>query len=119
MGDYLPKYKPGQTMTRALTGTVTGGRIITAAGVTAGANATDFIGVAGRDGVSGDRIPVERGGVQRLVASGAIAIGDNVKCGAAGAVATHVVGTDAAERRVGKALEAATDGNELDVLWID
>lgn len=116
MGDYQPHYFPGETIPLVLTGTVTGGQLVTAAGAVAGANATTFIGVADRDGVSGDQINVYADGVHTLTASGTIAVGDRVKCAAAGAVATLAAGTDAYDTFVGKALTAATNGNPVDIL---
>ena len=120
MGNYLPKYKPGEAISLDITGTVTGGRIVTAAGVHAAADSITFVGIASRDAVDGDRITVYRGGVQRVVASAAISVGGGVECAADGKVAPHVSGTDAPERRVGKALEAATeDGDVISVVWTD
>lgn len=113
MADYLPKFKPGEAITRAITGTVTGGRIVTAAGIHAAAAATDWLGVASRDAVTGERITVYTDGVQRVVASGAIAIGSPVICGAAGTVVASA--TPPAGQQVGVALEAAADTAELDV----
>src|SRR4051794_21368234 len=88
MGDYLPKYPEGDAFPLAITGAVTGGRLVTAAGVHAGANARDWLGVASRDAVNGDRITVYTGNVQRLIATGAITKGDLVVCAAAGTVST-------------------------------
>lgn len=119
MGDYQPKFQPGQNPTRQMTGTVTGGQIVTVAGVVAGANASDWLGVASRDAVAGDRIVVHCDAIQRVVASAAIAAGATVKCAANGQVATWVSGTDAADLIVGKALEAAAGASsELDVKFI-
>lgn len=118
MGDYQPSFRPGEKITRLLSATVTGGRLITVAGATAAADSTTWLGVASRDGVSGDRIVVHTEGVQRLVASGSISAGDRVKCGASGTVATLTAGTDAYDRQVGIALEAAADAAELDVKLI-
>jgi hypothetical protein len=116
MAEYQAKFDGGICTSRTMTGTVTGGQLITTAGVTAGANATDWLGVVGYDGVSGDLRPVFRGSVQRLTASAAIAAGAKVKCAAAGKIVTHVSGTDAPERLVGTALEAATaDGDVIAV----
>lgn len=116
MGDYLPKFKPGESFTRTLSATVIGGRLVTAAGAHAAADSTTFLGVASRDGVSGDQVTVFCDGVQRLTASAAIAAGALVKCAADGKVATYTAGTDAADRRVGIALEAATaDGDKIAV----
>lgn len=113
MGDYQPKFRPGEKLTRPMTGTVTGGRLVTVAGVTAGAGATDWLGVASKDAVTGDRITVHTDGVQRLIASGAITAGSPVICGAAGTVAASA--TPPAGQQVGVALEAAADTAELDV----
>lgn len=115
MADYLPKLA-SHAETIALTGTVTGGQIITFTGVVAGANATDWLGVASRDGVSGDYITVYSGSVQRLTAGGAITVGTPVKCAAGGKVVAATYGTDAQHLIVGKAEQAATaDGDVIAV----
>ena len=114
MADYRPKFKPGQAITRTLTGTVTGGRLVTVAGAHAAADSTTWLGVVDKDGVSGDVVGVYRGGVQYLVASAAISAGAPVKAAAAGKVVTYVDGTDAQLRLVGIALEAAAaDGDVI------
>lgn len=119
MGDYQPSFRPGERITRPITGTVTGGRLVTVAGIHAAADSTTWLGVASRDAVSGDRIVVHTEGVQRLVAAAAIAAGDRVKCAAAGKVTPLAAGSDAYDRQVGIALEAAAaDGDELDVKLI-
>lgn len=116
MADYLPKFKPGQAITRSMTGTVVGGKLVTAAGVHAVAGSADWLGVASRDAVSGDRITVYQEGVQRLVANAAITIGVLVKADAAGTVIPWVSGTDNPALIVGLALEAAAGAaSELDV----
>lgn len=112
MGDYLPKFKPGQAITRQASATVTGGRLITVAGVHAAADSTTWLGVASHDAVNGGDVGVYCDGVQKLTASAAIAAGDRVKCAATGKVATLTAGADAYDRLVGIALEAATaDGD--------
>jgi hypothetical protein len=116
VGDYMPRYRPGEKLTRALTATVTGGQMVTVGGAVAGANAADWLGVASRDGVNGDRIVVHTEGVQSLTGSGAISAGATVKCAANGQVTTWVSGTDAADLIVGKALSACSGaGSQLDV----
>lgn len=116
MGDYTPKYQPGADLTRTASGTVTGGQIVTVAGAAAGADAADFLGVARQDATSGKTFLVTSGGVQRVVAAGAIAAGARVKCAAAGKVTTFAAASDNSDLRVGIALEAAAaDGDELDV----
>lgn len=116
MGDYLPKFKPGQAITRQASATVTGGRLITVAGAQAAADSTTWLGVASHDAASGQNVGVYTDGVQRLTASAAIAAGDRVKCAADGKVATLTAGTDAYDRLVGIALEAASaDGDVIAV----
>lgn len=107
MGDYNPKLKPGQAITRTATGTITGGLLVTVAGAVAAADSTTWLGVASRDAVSGQTFGVYCDGVQYLTAGAAVAAGDRVKCGAAGKVVTLTAGTDAYDRLVGIALEAA------------
>lgn len=114
MADYLPKFKPGEAISFiAGSGGVTGGLMVTAAGVTAGANATDWLGVASHDAAQGLKCGAYSGGVQYVVANGAISVGGTVKCAANGQVAPHVIGTDAAERKVGIALAAATNAGDV------
>lgn len=116
MADYLPKHRPGDAITRTATANLTGGQLITAAGAVAGANAADWLGVAGYDVASGGLVTVYNAGVQRLTANGAVTVGALVKCAAVGKVAPWVSGTDGFERVVGIALDAATaDGDVIAV----
>lgn len=114
--DYLPKFKPGQAITRTATGTIVAGNMVTVAGAVAGADSTTWLGVAARDAVSSQTFGVYADGVQRVVASAAVAVGDRVKCAAAGKVAVLTAGSDAYDRLVGIALEAAAaDGDVIAV----
>lgn len=114
MGDYLPKHKPGQAFSRQASAAVTGGRLITVAGAQTAADSTTWLGVASHDAAIGQDVGVYCDGVQKLVASATIAAGDRVKCAADGKVATLTAGTDAYDRLVGIALEAATaDGDVI------
>lgn len=116
MADYRPKFKPGEAITRTATGAITGGRLVTVAGVVAGADSTTWLGVASKDCGTGDTFGVYMDGVQRLTASAAIAAGDRVKCAATGKIATLTAGSDAYDRLVGVALEAAAaDGDVIAV----
>lgn len=110
MPDYLPKFTGGQSQpTRtAGVGGVVGGQIVTAAGVTAGAGALDWVGVASQDAAQGQLFVAYSGGVQYPTAAGAITQGARVKCAANGQVTTWVSGTDAPDALVGTALEAAS-----------
>lgn len=114
MGDYLPPYgstAPRQTRTAA--GTITGGLLVTDDDVVAGANATDWLGVASHDATTGQSYGVYKDGIQRLIAAGAVAKGP-VKCAAAGKVTAFVPGTDDPTRQVGHAQEAAAaDGDAI------
>jgi hypothetical protein len=112
MAEYVPLYLPGQTITKPCSANVTGGQPVYASGNNTIANtaaaANIPIGVASFDGVSGDQIQfVGRGAVHRLLASGTVTAGDVVEMAAAGAVATHTVGTNDA-RAFGVALTTAT-----------
>src|SRR4051812_11236561 len=92
MADYVPKFTPGQAITLQASGTIAGGRLAAVSGdgtvAVAGANALNWVGVAAFDVVSGDKVTLHSGGVQKLVASGAITAGDLVVCAAAGAVSS-------------------------------
>ena len=120
MGDYLPKFTEGDAIPFDITATVTGGRLVTTGGAQAGANATNWLGVASRDAVNGDRITLYTGGVQRLIATGAITKGDLVVCAANGTVSTLAAVTtptaaDVTNTRaiVGLALADAADTAEV------
>ncbi len=119
MADYLPKFNPGQAITMTATGTITGGQLVTTAGAVAGADSTTWLGPASHDAVSGQLFGVYTEGVQRLTASAAITAGDRVKCAASGKIATLTAGSDAYDRLVGIALEAAAgDGVVIRVKMI-
>lgn len=108
MTDYSPKYKPGQAIPMIATGTVTGGLMTTGAGAVCAADSVTWLGVASQDAVSGQDYVAYCDGVQRPTASAAVSAGAIVKCAAAGQVVTWVTGTDAFEKAVGIALEAAS-----------
>lgn len=110
MTDYLPKFTGPYTITA--TAAITGGRIVTAAGAHAAADATTHIGVAKHDAAIGEQVTVFHGNAQRPVAAGAIAKNTLVKCAANGQVTTFVDGTDAVTRLVGVTLEAATGAGD-------
>lgn len=107
MSDYLPKYLPGDTVPVTLTGPVTGGQLVTTAGLAAGDAATNVAGVAATDGVAGMTIPCIRVGVQRLIASVTITNGQPLCAAAAGAVRPFVAGTDPSTAFIARAWSAA------------
>lgn len=110
MPDYLPKFTGGLSHpTRtAGAGGVTGGQIVTAAGLPAGAGALDWVGIASQDAAAGQLFVAYSGAIQYPTAAGPIAQGARVKCAAGGQVTTWVSGTDAPDALVGTALEAAS-----------
>lgn len=126
MADYNPRFAPGEAFTLAASGTITGGNVVAVSGsgtvAAAGANADNWVGVAAFDAVSGDKLTIRTGGVQRLVASGTVTAGDQVVCAASGRVATLAAAAgatagdiNAARRVVGLALTTAADGAVVDV----
>lgn len=121
MADYLPKHTPGAAVSMTASAAVTGGRLVEVSGnntiANAAADAPDVVGVAGFDGVSGDRITVylRPTGIHRLVAAGAIAAGAKVTAATAGKVQTIGSGVNP----IGIALEAAAADNDvIDVQFI-
>lgn len=116
MANYLPKYLPGDSVTlTAGAGGVVGGQLVTVAGVTtAGGDCT--AGVAGFDAPAGSPVTVLREGVQRLMASGDVALGDPLKAAAGGTVVKWVSGTDAANLYIGDAWSAAISGALADAV---
>lgn len=110
MSDYLPTYGPETILsfTLTLSGTVTGGQLVTWAGAAAGTASTTVAGVAAQDGVSGDKITVWGPGRHKLASSGTINQGDPVCAGAAGVLRAWVTGTDAVASYLGRATAAAS-----------
>lgn len=122
MPDYTESHSPGAHVTYTANGAIVGGNVVvlTAAltvTVAAGTANEPVVGVACHDAVSGGKVTVARGGVQRPIAAGVIAVGSYVKSAAAGQVAAFVVGTDNAVAALGVALEAGTASNPLKVAW--
>lgn len=111
MADYLPRFKPGQTVTHTASADITGGQLVEITGARrvapAAAASTKTVGVAGFDVKSGGEVTVHSGGVQRCLASAAIAAGDVVQAAAAGKVAAGTVAP------IGIALTAATAADQL------
>lgn len=118
MADYLPLFIPGQAHTRTTSAAVVGGNllIITGTGTVAVSAAATHLwtGVAAFDAASGARVTVHSGGIQRLVAVGAITAGDNVEAAAGGGVATHANGAGDVNI-VGLALTSAINGALVEV----
>lgn len=126
MADYLPRYKPGETVTYTASAAITAGQMVEITGNDtvgpAGANSTKWVGVAAFDAANGDRVSVHSGGIQKLTTSGTVTAGDLVVCAAAGVVSTLAAVTtptaaDVTNTRaiVGVAKNGATTGLVIDV----
>ncbi|MFJ2518660.1 capsid cement protein [Cellulosimicrobium cellulans] len=112
MGDYVPLFE-GNARTFTADADVTGGQLVIVTGdravSTATADSAAVVGVAAFDAKDGDDVTVHGGGVQRLIAAGAITAGARVAAAAGGKVS--VTG----ENTIGLALTAAADGAEAQI----
>lgn len=111
MADYVPLYKPGASITSQASATITAGQLLEVSGSgtvgPAGAASLKCVGVAAFDAASGAKVTIHAGGVQKIVAAGAITAGDIVAAGAAGTVAA--IGAGAFGTKIGIALTTAAD----------
>lgn len=111
MADYIPIFKPGTDVTQTVGATpVVGGNLTMLSGPntvipTTGSTAA-WLGAATTDGAVGAKVGITSGGVQELIASAAIAVGDVLVPAAAGRVAPIGAGTNYAHV-VGVAMTAA------------
>lgn len=122
MADWAPKFRPGADVSYTASATIAGGNVVylSAAGQCAPTTAASAVvlGVAPTDAVTGDKIEIMRGGVQRCVSGAAIAVGDPLKSAASGRVVPYVVGTDPVTQIIGFALTAAgAAAVVVDVQW--
>lgn len=122
MADYVPLYLPGQSVTGTASATITGGKLVYVSGdgtvANTGSASNIPIGVAATDAASGASVGYfGRGTVHRLTASGGITAGAVVEADAAGAAASHTVGTNDA-RVFGIALTTAADGESVEVMEV-
>ena len=114
MAQYLPAFRPGDTVTFDVTAAVTGGRIVelgTAdrAVAPAGAASVMVIGVAGHDAGIGDKVTVEVSKpIDLLPCAAAVARGAKVEAAAGGKVQTATTGTE-----FGLALNTTTAADQL------
>jgi Uncharacterized conserved protein (DUF2190) len=111
MSQHVRLFEPGSGVTFAVAAAVTGGQLVAvtaarAVSPTSGSTPA-WVGTAAFDAEIGEKVTVLPGGVQRILASGAIAVGAKVIPAAAGKVAT--LGAGDATHAVGIALTAGTD----------
>lgn len=117
MAQYLPVFRPGDTVTFEVTTAVTGGHPVQVGAADrsvapAQAGSATYVGVAGHDAAVGDKVTVEVGKpIHLLVALGAVARGAKVEAAGAGKIRTATTGTV-----IGLALTAAADGAPVEVL---
>lgn len=117
MGDYIPVFKPGQDVTMTAGAAIVGGELVYVSAANAvqktSASTAAWLGVATTDAASGAKVGITSGGVQELIASAAIAVGDVLVPAANGRVAPIGAGTNYAHV-VGIALAAqATAGQKV------
>lgn len=116
-----PLFRPGRDITGLTTGAVTGKTFVDVSATrgadgmikvaTAAAGAKAF-GVAKYDAASGALVGILRGGVVPVTAGGTIAFGAEVEVGTAGKAITLASG-----KAVGKAVEAGTNGNDIQIAF--
>ncbi|TDX78716.1 uncharacterized protein DUF2190 [Rathayibacter sp. PhB151] len=117
--DYLPLYRPGQTVTFAVTTAVTAGQAVEVGATDfsvapAAAASSKYVGVAGHAAAVGDKVTVEIGKViHELTATGAVTRGQRLELAAAGRVRTLAAGT-----AVFLALTSAADGAPVKALQL-
>lgn len=120
MGQHVHLFQPGDPVTFTASADVTGGQLLVVTGNRtvgpAGANAVAWVGTAAFDAKAGDKVTALKGGVQKVVASGAIAAGALVVAAAGGKVSALAAVTtptpaDVTNSRaiVGTALTGGTD----------
>ena len=114
MGQYLPAFRPGETVTFDVSADVTGGRYVEVgsadrAVAPAGAASVKVVGVAGHDAKVGDKVTVEISKPIDLVpCAAAVARGAKVEAATGGKVQTVTTG-----QGVGLALNATTAADQL------
>ncbi|MET3349637.1 UNVERIFIED_ORG: ABC-type Fe3+-hydroxamate transport system substrate-binding protein [Arthrobacter sp. UYEF1] len=120
MGQHVHLFSPGEPVTFTASADVTAGRLIAVTGnrtvAHAAANSAAVAGAAAFDAASGEKVTVLKGGVQRILASGAIAAGALVVAATDGKVSalaavTTPTAADVTNTRaiVGTALTGGTD----------
>jgi len=116
-----PLFRPGRDITGLTTGAVTGKTFVDVSAtrgadgmikVATAAGGAKAFGVAKYDAASGALVGILRGGVVPVTAGGTIAFGAEVEVGTAGKAITLASG-----KAVGKAVEAGTNGNDIQIAF--
>lgn len=115
MADYIPVFKPGTDVTFTAGAAVVGGRLVALSAaetvIETSASTAAWMGVASQDAASGAKVAVTSGGVQELIVSAAVTVGDVLVPAAAGRVAPIGAGTNYAHV-VGVALTAQSTAGQ-------
>ena len=120
MANHTHLFRPGEPVTFSAEAAVTGGRLVMVSGdrqvSPATAKAAEWVGVAAYDAAIGEDVAVLVGGVQRILASGAVVAGEIVVAATDGkviklAAVTTPTAADVTDTRaiVGIALTGGTD----------
>lgn len=120
MGQHVHLFEPGDPVTFTASADITAGQLAAVTGNRtvgpAAANSTAVVGSAAFDAASGEKVTILKGGVQNILASGAIAAGALVVAATAGKVSalaavTTPTAADVTNTRaiVGIALTGGTD----------
>jgi len=116
---YLPLFRPGQTVTFGVTTAVVAGQPVEVGTADrsvapAGAASAKVVGVPGHDAAVGDKVTVEIGKpIHLLTASGAVTRGQRLETAGGGRVRTLAAGT-----AVYLALTSAVDGASVEALQL-
>jgi len=101
MAQYLPKFRPGDTVTFDVTADITGGQPVEVGAADmsvapAAAASAKYVGVPGHDAKIGDKVTIEVGKpIHELTAVGAITRGQRLELAGSGGVRTLASGTAA------------------------
>jgi hypothetical protein len=115
--DYLPLFRPGQTVTFSVTSAVTAGQVCEVGTADrsvapAAAASAKVVGVAGHNAAVGDKVTIEVGKpIHELIVTGAVTRGQRLETAAAGRVRTLATGT-----ATFLALTSAADGAPVQAL---
>jgi hypothetical protein len=119
MGQYLPLFRPGDTVTFAATSAVTGGQPVEVGSADrsvapAAAASVKYVGIAGHDAAAGEDVTVEIGKpIHELTASGAVTRGQRLEAAGSGKVRTLAAG-----QALFLALSSAVDGATVQALQL-
>ena len=121
MSQYLPIFRPGDTVTCIATSDITGGQPVQVGTNNsersvepAAAGSASYVGIAGHDAATGDRVTIEVGKtIHLLTAVGQIVRGALVEAAEGG---VRAIDEETGGQPFGLALVAANDGDDVQIL---